>query len=430
VKFGILGPLEVQSGHEYLPLTAPKLRKVLALLLLHNNRMVQNKELIDELWGTTPPPSAQSTLQTYIYKLRQLLTETRGPTEDEKLLTKLRGYMIRIPPEDLDLWQFHRLAAEGRKALDNNDPEPARKQLAQALSLWRGPVLADVDTGEVLAAHATRLEEERIQSLEARLEADLQLGRHAELISELKALSLSNPLHEGYHAKLMVALHRSGRRGEALEVYQQFRRGLVDELGLEPGRELHLLQKALLSSDPTIDFHRRSALVTTRTGRAGFPSRLGSPLAPPAPGREPSEATTVGVRRSKDDVTRRIQGDCSVNQPLEQANTALLAAQGIDQKRAGESGSTVSAEGVTKMCDETVGLVKEAIVTVTSAVLKPLEWESDCTSALRQLTRVLGLLGTIKDNLSADGMAPEPLRRDAAGLEHIGGHQSISAVEG
>ena len=175
MQFGILGPLELGNGSRRLSLTAPKLRKVLALLLLQNNRMVLNMDLIDELWGVTPPPSAQSTLQTYD-KLRQFLNSSPEPVQEEMLQTKLRGYMIRIPQEDLDFCRFRRLSDEGRKALDNGDPEAARRTLSLALALWRGPALADVDVGEVLAAYVTRLEEDRVQVLEARLEADLQLA--------------------------------------------------------------------------------------------------------------------------------------------------------------------------------------------------------------------------------------------------------------
>jgi DNA-binding SARP family transcriptional activator len=375
--------------------------------------MVQNSELIDELWGANPPPSAQSTLQTYIYKLRQILTEPCKSVHEDLLQTKLHGYLIRIPEDDLDLCRFQRLAEEGRKALDSGDSEPAGRILSQALSLWRGPALADVDTGEVLAAHATRLEEDRVQTLEARLEADLQRGRHQEVISELKALALGHPLHEGYHAKLMVALHRSGRRGEALDVYQQLRRGLIEELGLEPGRELVVLQRALLSSDPAFGSRSTTSIVMTQNARPAGSSPPRAPL-PRKPQQELNRAWTAGTGQSKDASPRYKQGGSEVSEQAEQSTPGFLAEQERDQQSAPAPRSKSSMKEMTSICEETVELVKEAIVTVTSAVVKPLEWESDCTSTLRQLSRVLGLIGTMRDSLGEEAGEARCARPDRA----------------
>ena len=401
MQFGILGPLELGNGSRRLSLTAPKLRKVLALLLLQNNRMVLNMDLIDELWGVTPPPSAQSTLQTYIYKLRQFLNSSPEPVQEEMLQTKLRGYMIRIPQEDLDFCRFRRLSDEGRKALDNGDPEAARRTLSLALALWRGPALADVDVGEVLAAYVTRLEEDRVQALEARLEADLQLGRHPELISELKALTLTHPLHEGYHAKLMVALHGSGRRGEALDVYQHLRSGLVEELGLEPSNELQSLQRALLSSDPAINSVHRPTHVATQILRPAPPS-LPRTRPPPTPEEELSEASAAAVSHRNDAYQGQTEGESAVKEPVVESTAFLVPAHDVDKQNASGSCGTSSATEMTKICEETAELLKEAIVTIASGVAKPLEWESDCASTLRQLTQVLGLVGTMREKLHAE----------------------------
>lgn len=251
MRFGILGPFQVNDGVRDLTPTAPKLRGVLAMLVIRNRRLVRITELVDELWGEMPPASALSTLQTYIYKLRKILA-VHGADAEQILQTRPYGYQVAVPDTDVDLLQFERLADAGRAALAE-DPPLAARTLAEALSLWRGPALADVPTGDVLSAYITRLEEARVRALEWRIEADLQLGQHDRLIGELTALAAIHPMHEGFHAKLMLAMHRSGRRGEALEHYQRLRRGFVDELGLEPSPPLQSLQRSILASDPALD---------------------------------------------------------------------------------------------------------------------------------------------------------------------------------
>ncbi|NUR89443.1 MAG: AfsR/SARP family transcriptional regulator, partial [Nonomuraea sp.] len=221
------------------------MQQVLALLLLRLNHVVPTSDLVDELWGQEPPNSAMTTLQSYIYRLRQLIRDDPSIS----ISTRAHGYALTAPRGDSDLIDFERLAAEGRKALDHGEPERAAPILAEALRLWRGPALSGMTTGELLQAQVTRLEESRLHALERRLEADLALGRHQELVSELKALSSKWPMHEGFHAKLMVALDGAGRRVEALEVYQQVRQVLVEELGLEPSPMLRRLHQTLLSDD-------------------------------------------------------------------------------------------------------------------------------------------------------------------------------------
>jgi len=157
-----------------------------------------------------------------------------------------------VPPENIHIFRFERLAQDGRCALAG-DAGPAAEALSQALGVWRGPALADVLTGELLSAQVTRLEESRMATLELRIEADLRLGRHAPLISELSGLAASHPLHEGFHAKLMLALYRSSRRAESLATYQNLRNVLIDELGLEPSAPMRKLQQAILSADPSLD---------------------------------------------------------------------------------------------------------------------------------------------------------------------------------
>jgi SARP family transcriptional regulator, regulator of embCAB operon len=260
MRFRVLGTLEVVDGNRICTPTAPKLRSVLALLLLNPNHVVTTQSLIEELWEEQPPASAQTTIQTYIYQLRKVL-DVRKASEHPRanaqlervLLTKPRGYCLHVQSDQLDLYRFEALFAQGQEALRSGDIELASSVLRRALALWRGPVLADVAAGPLLQSRITALEERRIDALEQRIEADLRLGRHRQLIGELKALVAVHPLHEWFHAQLMVALHRCGRRAEALEVYWRLRRVLNDELGLEPSFALQDLQRAILSSDPTLE---------------------------------------------------------------------------------------------------------------------------------------------------------------------------------
>jgi DNA-binding SARP family transcriptional activator len=244
--FAILGPLAVVAqGRDFTP-TAPKVRQVLAFLLLRRNQVVRVSELVDELWNSHPPDSAMTTLQTYVYKLRK---DVLDPCALARLYTKPCGYLLDLADENIDLSVFEQLSLQGRLALESGDPARAAELLSEALSVWRGEALVGVSAGEVLSAYVTRLEENRLQALEMRIEADMRLGRHPELVSELKVLVFTHPLHERFHAHLMTALGRSGRRCEALDVYRRLRAMLIEELGLEPSAPLQRLHQSLLSAD-------------------------------------------------------------------------------------------------------------------------------------------------------------------------------------
>jgi DNA-binding SARP family transcriptional activator/predicted ATPase len=250
MEFRLLGSLEVINNNINLTPSAPKLREVLALLVLRNNQLVQIDTLMDELWGENPPLSALSTLQTYIYKLRKILFDQ---SDDVTLVTKPAGYLALIPPENVDVRRFEKALADGLKAIEMQDSSASARTLALALGMWRGRALADVQPGNVLAGHVTRLEESRLTAVELRIEAELKLGRHVELVSELKELTAANPYHEGIHNKLILALYRAGRRGEALEIYQRLRSVLVEELGVEPSPPTMRMQQCVLNSDPVLD---------------------------------------------------------------------------------------------------------------------------------------------------------------------------------
>lgn len=252
MRFQVLGNFEVLDESRVRTPSAPKLRRTLALLILRHNEVVPTKDLIDELWGSSPPDKAIRAVHTYVYELRRSLARP-GRGGELLLQTRPGGYTVRVPESAIDLNSFRALVEEGREVLAAGDPGHAREALNRALGMWQGSALANVDCGELLEAHAAELEERRLRALEMRVEADFQLGRHHELNGELKALAAARPLHEGIHAKLMLALYRSGRRGEALKVFHDLRRHLVDELGLEPGPELQRLQRSMLAGDPSLD---------------------------------------------------------------------------------------------------------------------------------------------------------------------------------
>lgn len=247
LDFRVLGPLEIISSGVNIAPTALKPRQVVSLLVLRRNTVVPTAELIDTLWEDNPPASAMTTLQTYIYKLRKLLA---GHGMGDTLHTHASGYSMTIPDSAVDLFRFEQRVSEGKAALEADDQHRASAILANALGMWRGPVLMDVATGNLLSAYTTKLEEVRLRTVELRIDTGLKANRHVELISELKSLVVTHPLHERFHLSLMVALARSGRRCEALEVYRKLRESLVRELGLEPGPELQRLHRSLLATDP------------------------------------------------------------------------------------------------------------------------------------------------------------------------------------
>ncbi|MBP2472857.1 DNA-binding SARP family transcriptional activator [Crossiella equi] len=250
IQVSVLGQLEVLRGGVAITPSPPKLRQVLALLAVSANSVVRTDELMAELWDGTPPPTATTTLQTYVSHLRKLFGATGRNTPESAsvvLHTHRVGYSLTLPPGTLDVQRFAELAQRGRGELDNGLLEEAAESLRGALAVWRGPALSDVDPGPVLRGHIARLAESRASVTEQRMEVELMLGRHHQLVGELTTLAEAHPTHEGLHTKLMLALHRSGRRSEALRVFQRLRATLVDRLGLEPGPELQRLHRTLLN---------------------------------------------------------------------------------------------------------------------------------------------------------------------------------------
>src|SRR6266511_3515237 len=228
MEFRILGPLEVVEEGREVALGGARQRALLAILLTRVNEVVSTDRLIDELWGEAAPRTALNTLQFYVSQLRKALGADR-------IVTRPPGYTIRVGPGELDLERFERLLEQG-----------GSERLREALDLWRGPALADFSYERFAQAEITRLEELRLAALEERIEADLAVGRHAQLAGELEALIVEHPLRERLRAQRMLALYRSGRQAEALDAYQEARRTLVEELGIEPGPVLQQLEKAML----------------------------------------------------------------------------------------------------------------------------------------------------------------------------------------
>ena len=263
MDFRILGPLEVHDGQRVLSLGGTRQRAVLAVLLLHANQVVSSDRLIDELWGEEPPRAAAASLRVFVSELRKILEPGRRQRGSEQvLLTRPPGYMVRLDRSQLDLERFEQLLEAGRRALADGDTETAAAGLREALSLWRGPALADFAYEPFAQAAIGRLEELRLDTLELRVEADLALGHHSELVSELQSLVAEHPLRERLRRQLMLALYRSGRQSEALEAYRVARRALVEELGIEPGSALQELERAILRQDASLELTAQERTTT------------------------------------------------------------------------------------------------------------------------------------------------------------------------
>jgi YVTN family beta-propeller protein len=252
VEFRVLGPLEVVKDGVTIPLHRPRLRALLALLLLHANEVVSSDRIIDALWGDDPPQNAPNAVQTTVSRLRKQLLNGDDAVA-EMIRTRPPGYVIQLAPDDLDLARFERLVQKGRGALQAGRPEAASQLLRDALATWRGRALADVQYAGLLQREGERLEEERLTTLELRIDADLACGRHAALVGELEALVAENPYRERFRGQLMLALYRSRRQAEALAAYREGRRLLADELGIEPSRALQELERSILRQDPKLE---------------------------------------------------------------------------------------------------------------------------------------------------------------------------------
>jgi DNA-binding SARP family transcriptional activator len=329
MEFRLLGPLEVWHEGRNLPVRGSKQRALLAVLLLHANRVVSSDRLLDELWGDEAPEGRTAALRVRLSQLRKALDV--GGTSP--IATRAPGYVIELRQEQLDLHRFEQLVEEAGSV----GPELAAAKLREALGLWRGPPLADFVYEPFAQAPIGRLEELRLLATERRVDADLVMGRHAELVPELELLVSDHPLREGLRVQLMIALYQSGRQAEALEAYQAARRTLVDELGIQPGPALQELERAILRQDPSLALAEgpqalRSILVAGLGDRELQPLlAFARPLARQPP-REVIVARLLGDRAGLTEAAAAVK-----------ENSVTLGAQGIVAR---ETVFTTSSPGV------------------------------------------------------------------------------------
>ncbi|PYC72077.1 AfsR family transcriptional regulator [Streptomyces tateyamensis] len=252
LRFQVLGPVQAWRDEQPLALGSPQQQAVLTALLLHRGRPVTTQELVDGLWGDRPPPQAVAALRTYVSRLRTIVEPGRENRAPAELLVSVRdGYLLRIPDESLDLSVFHSFGSEAAQARANGSLEKAHALLSSAIGLWHGQPLAGIP-GPYAEAQRLSLLEHQVTAREDRCAVALEIGMHAEIITELHELAAEHPLRERLRELLMLALYRSGRQAEALNVYTATRKLLIDELGVEPGTALAAMHSRILSADPTL----------------------------------------------------------------------------------------------------------------------------------------------------------------------------------
>ena len=262
LAFRILGPLAAACDGADVTIAGARQRALLAYLLLHPNRVVPTERLIDELFGDEPPETAVNSVHAGISRLRRNLTGSGA--HEIPIVTRPPGYILELERGQLDLHVFEDLLQAGRRHLSAGKAKDASETLQEALELWRGEPLADLRSYAFARDEAARLEDMHLAASTERVEADLALGRHSEVVGELERLIVAHPYQERLRAQLMLALYRSGRQSDALELYQDTRRHLTEELGLEPGPSLRDLERAILAHDPELNIPRASAVPMRR----------------------------------------------------------------------------------------------------------------------------------------------------------------------
>ncbi|NEE09036.1 AfsR/SARP family transcriptional regulator, partial [Streptomyces sp. SID7499] len=289
MQFRLLGPLEVEPAGgppgSLVDLGGHRQRAVLAYLLLHANKVVSTSQMLSALWADDEAPmTARKILQNAVWKLRGVLSRPPRGEQGPELLTRAPGYLLRVSQQRVDLLDYEQRVVTGRAALAAGDVEPARRSLGEALALWRGPVLSDLVEEGICWPELTALQNRRLDVLEDHFEAALACGRHQLVLPDLESLVAAEPLRERASGQLMVALYRCGRQAEALAVFGRVRTALVEGLGLEPGRELHRLQQAILTQDPTLEVPRTAG----DREPADLAPAARPALSPPLPGAAPA----------------------------------------------------------------------------------------------------------------------------------------------
>ncbi|MFC9477919.1 AfsR/SARP family transcriptional regulator [Streptomyces griseus] len=307
MDFGVLGPLTVRRAGVPLELGTPKGQMLLAVLLSRPGRTLTEDALVEAVWGAEQPKSATKNVQTYVHRLRRRLGDPGRITREG------RGYRLRADRGELDSARFEDLADAARAASAAGDHERSRRLFDEALGLWRGPAFGEIADVPALRAEATRLDELRLGVLEERVDVDLRLGRHGEVLGELTALTMEHPFRERMWAQLMLALYRCGRRADALLAYLQVRDVLVEETGLEPGHRLRNLHRAVLDEDPALDrvtagAEARAPGRTAVTAEGPAPGTDQAPAPGPdpgtAPGPAPGRPALVSEEQARADVAR------------------------------------------------------------------------------------------------------------------------------
>ena len=339
VEYRILGPLEASVDGRPLGLGGARQRALLAILLTRANEVVSSDRLIEELWGGRPPETAANAVQGYVYQLRKILGA-------DAIATRANGYAIAVGDDSLDLHTLERLMDEGREALESGNAAHAASVLRDALALWRGRPLADFEFEPFAQAEIARLEELRLAALERRMEADLRLGRHLDLVPELETLVARHPLRERFRGQLMLALYRSGRQADALAAYRATREALVDTLGIEPSPWLSALEHAILTQDPALS---PSGPALSAPSRSPEPAATEGPILVVADGTTTSTPALVGLaerlasRPARELILAQLVGETheltAASQRLEALRTAL-AARGARARVAAFTSST------------------------------------------------------------------------------------------
>ena len=330
--FQILGPLVVEVGGTAVRLGGPRQRSVLALLLLNSGQVVPVIRIIDALWEGDPPQAAGTTLRGYVSHLRKALAGSARPVPAGPLVTRPSGYQLDVEPDHVDANRFERLSAAGRRLLQAGKHAEAAAALRTAIGLWRGPALADLSGERWARAHCVRLEDLRQAAIETRVEADLALGRHAEVVSELGALVAEHPLRERLHAHRMLALYRCGRQADALAAYREAYDLLSAQRGIDPGSALRDLESAILRQDHTLDWippvsPSPSAAARDEPIGAGAAAAAPAPMPVPVPAELPAD---VAAFTGRDD-------------PLAELDALLPGSAAGTARSAGGTGGTAAA---------------------------------------------------------------------------------------
>jgi DNA-binding SARP family transcriptional activator len=399
VEFRILGPLEVRNEQGQVVLGGIKLRAVLAVLLLHANESVSAERLALALWGEDARGGATKTVQVHVSRLRKALCDA------EVLVTTPAGYRLRVRAGELDAERFARLVADGRRMLAAGQAQHAAGVLREALGLWRGPALAELAFEPFAQIDIARLEEQRLAAVEARVDADLAVGRHTELVSELRQLMAENPTRERLAGQLMLALYRCGRQAEALDAYQRTRVLLADELGLEPGPALTGLQAQVLEQASSLEL---SVLPTEHEPRVepGVLRQAGrGSLSIPRPLQLSGSSLFVGRERELECLREHWAGVCGG----ERSAVVIGGEAGIGKTRlASELAGTVHGRGALVLygrCDEGLAVPYQPFV----EALRPFAREAGLDGLRAELGYLAPELARLLPELTGLG---EPVRAD------------------